>query len=409
MRALNIAVVGAGPAGLSSALLLNRAGHRVKLFERFDEAQPVGSGLMLQPTGMAVLRDLGLVDRLLGLGRRIDRLQGDDAKSERTVLEVAYRNGEFGLGVHRAALFNVLFDAVAAADIPIETAVDVTTAVCKNRSVLLSASDGTEIGSFDVVVDASGAHSPLRDPAMAGAKRKPLPYGAFWATLDWCGDGFANDALQQRYDKARIMIGVLPIGRQHESGAEKAAFFWSLKPADADAVRRGGIDSWKKQVAGYWPETQPYLDQISDFDDLVLAQYGHHTLKTPHRGRVVHIGDSAHSTSPQLGQGANMALLDAKALAIAIDQSSTVEAAFARYAALRRWHIRLFQFLSLFLTPFYQSDGTLVPLARDTLVSSIAKVPPVPAVLASMVAGTLIDPLKPLGLSTKDVSRSIDQ
>lgn len=405
MNALDVAVVGAGPAGLGSALYLHRAGHRVRLFERFEKAQPIGSGLMLQPTGMAVLRDLGLADQMLDLGQRIDRLKGDDAKSGRTVLEVSYRNSQFGLGVHRAALFDVLLAAVVEEGIDIETSVDVVAAKQEAEAVFLIGPDEANVGTFDIVVDASGANSPLRSSIVVGSTRKPLPYGAFWSTLDWCGDGFAMDALQQRYDKARVMIGVLPIGRQSEHGGEKAAFFWSLKPAHVEAVRRDGIEKWKGHVAGYWPETQPYLDQVSDFDDLVLAEYGHHTLKTPFQDRVVHIGDSAHSTSPQLGQGANMALLDAKALAVAIEQSETISAAFERYAALRRWHIRLFQFLSLFLTPLYQSDGILVPLARDTLVSTIAKVPPMPAILASMVAGTLIDPLKPLGLDIGAGSR----
>lgn len=398
MKPLSIAIVGAGPAGLALALYLHRAGHSVRFFERFPKPGPVGSGLMLQPTGMEILRDLGLANRMQGLGSRIDRLQGDDAKTGRTVLEVAYRNRQFGLGVHRTALFNVLHDAVVAADIPLQCSTDVLSVITSGLAISLKTGDGTEFDSFDLVVDASGANSRLRDPNQKGATRKPLPYGAFWATLDWCGEGFDQHALQQRYEKASVMIGVLPIGRQIEGGRQKAAFFWSLKPADAPAVRERGIDAWKSRVANYWPETQPYLDQISSFDDLVLAQYSHHTLKTPHAGRVVHIGDSAHSTSPQLGQGANMALLDVKALAVSLERNETIETALENYTALRRWHVRLFQILSLALTPFYQSDGALIPLVRDTLVSTIAKMPPMPAILASMVAGTLIDPLKPLGL-----------
>ncbi|TIS71130.1 MAG: FAD-dependent oxidoreductase, partial [Mesorhizobium sp.] len=49
---LDIAIAGAGPAGLAAALYLKRAGHRVTIFERFDEPKPVGSGLILQPTGL---------------------------------------------------------------------------------------------------------------------------------------------------------------------------------------------------------------------------------------------------------------------------------------------------------------------------------------------------------------------
>ena len=60
---MDIAVVGAGPGGLSTALFLSRAGHRVTIFERFSTPHPVGSGLMLQPTGLAVLDALGCATR----------------------------------------------------------------------------------------------------------------------------------------------------------------------------------------------------------------------------------------------------------------------------------------------------------------------------------------------------------
>ncbi len=176
---------------------------------------------------------------------------------------------------------------------------------------------------------------------------RELPWGAFWATLD-C-DGIPHDAraLAQRYDAARVMIGVLPIGRP-EPGAEKmAAFFWSLKPADADAVRGLGIDAWKERVVRLWPQSEAFTSQIDSFDQLSLARYGHHTMKLPVGRRLAVIGDAAHSTSPQLGQGANMALLDAAALSHALARTQSIEAALETYARARRWHVRVFQALSL--------------------------------------------------------------
>jgi 2-polyprenyl-6-methoxyphenol hydroxylase-like FAD-dependent oxidoreductase len=109
---LDVAVIGAGPAGLALALYLKRMGHRPVIFERFEKAAPVGSGLMLQPTGLTVLHDLGLLPAILALGHRIDRLHGIDAKSGRLVLNVHFKDsgsGRFGLAVNRAALFDILF------------------------------------------------------------------------------------------------------------------------------------------------------------------------------------------------------------------------------------------------------------------------------------------------------------
>lgn len=398
---LDIAIAGAGPAGLATALYLKRAGHRVTVFERFEQPKPVGSGLILQPTGLTVLADLGLLDDILALGSRIDRLHGADARTGRTVLDVRYdarRGRRFGLAVHRAALFGVLFRAAGRDAVPIETGVKIEALESGERATLICA-NGRRAGPFDLVVDASGSRSKLRQHLKNLGEPRPLAYGAFWASLGWRGDGFDEHALLQRYDRASVMIGVLPIGRP-EPGAEKmAAFFWSLKPADAERVRGLGLDAWKARVVGLWPESEAFTSQIDSFDQLSLARYGHHTMKAPAGRRLAVIGDAAHSTSPQLGQGANMALLDAAALNYALARTSTVDAGLEAYARARRWHVRVFQALSLALTPFYQSDSVLLPFARDRLVATVAKIPPAPQFLASMVAGTVIDPFRRIGLA----------
>ena len=118
MKQLDIGVAGAGPAGLAAALFLSRAGHRVEILERFDTPAPVGSGLLMQPTGLTVLAALGLFDTIQTLGNRIDRLHGADAVSGRTVLDVRYDaapGGRYGLAVQRAALFDTLHDALPTA------------------------------------------------------------------------------------------------------------------------------------------------------------------------------------------------------------------------------------------------------------------------------------------------------
>ncbi|MEQ8297176.1 MAG: NAD(P)/FAD-dependent oxidoreductase [Nitratireductor sp.] len=402
---MDIAIAGAGPAGLAAALFLDRAGHRVTVFERFETAQPLGSGLILQPTGLTVLAALGLLDAIVPRGSRIDRLHGSDARSGRTVLDVSYaawRGGRFGLAVHRAALFDVLFDAVRAADIGVETGTEIEALDHAGDRPRIVTATGRMLGPFDLVVDASGARSKLKRHVRWPCEPRPLAYGAFWASLGWRGDGFDPHALVQRYDKASVMIGVLPIGRPRPDDEAQAAFFWSLKPAQAVAVRAAGLEAWKDRVERLWPETRAYLDQISDFDQLTLARYGHHTLKRPAGRGLAVIGDAAHSTSPQLGQGANMALLDAAALAQALAAAPDLTAALEAYCAMRRWHVRAFQALSAAFTPFYQSDSTAMPFVRDRLVATVARVPPVPQILASMVAGTLLSPFRPIGLREVD-------
>jgi 2-polyprenyl-6-methoxyphenol hydroxylase-like FAD-dependent oxidoreductase len=202
----------------------------------------------------------------------------------------------------------------------------------------------------------------------------------------------------QRYRRASVMIGVLPVGRHAPGGPELAAFFSSLRPEAYGNLVAGGLGPWKTTVRAHWPETAPHLDAIGDFGALTLARYTHRTMAQPVADRIAYIGDSAHATSPQLGQGANMALLDAAALTAALEQASDINEALVLYAAMRRWHVRLYQLLSLTLTPFYQSDSRVLPVLRDWLVAIAAGVPPLRWLLARMVAGQLLDPLPRLKL-----------
>lgn len=355
---------------------------------------------MLQPTGLAVLGALGLAGRIAALGARVERLVGTDSSSGRTVLDVGYHplgSHVHAIGVHRATLFDVLYAAVRQEDIDLVTNFTAT-GMSSGQTGHWLEGNGRREGPFDLIIDASGARSSLRAAARFGSDPRPLEYGAIWNTVPWIDEGFDRKALTQRYRKSKVMIGVLPIGRRSVDGPELAAFFWSLKPADYDALQAQGISRWHNEVLSHWPQVAPHLANMSRFEEMNLARYAHGTLRVPAGIGIGFIGDSAHCTSPQLGQGANMALLDAAALAAAVDRAHSVEDALETYCRLRRWHVRFYQFMSITLTPFYQSDSSILPIIRDFAVSGAAKVPPVPWLLAQLVSGQWFDPLRSIGL-----------
>ncbi len=399
MHIQTIGVTGCGVAGLATALLLHRDGHRVTLFERFTAPQPLGSGLMIQATGLAVLRALQLDRDVLAAGARIDRLFGKAVPSGRTVLDVRYAaldDTAFGIGIHRAALFDVLYQAVIRAGIKIETGRAVTAAPRDGdgrRHVVFA--DGPVAGPFDLVVDTLGFGSPL-----IPAAGRTLAYGALWASLDWPpGTDFDPHALEQRYVRASTMVGVLPIGTTPGATPQQAAFFWSLRGAQLETWRQRGLDAWKDDVQQVWPSTAPLLDQIETPQRLTFAAYAHRTTATPSEPALIHIGDAWHAASPQLGQGANMALLDAYALAKALRETDAVARAAPRAIALRRRHVRTYQAMSALFTPVYQSDSRMLPLLRDRIAGPLTRLWPATRLLAAMVAGLIGWPLKPLGLA----------
>jgi len=399
MQSADIAIAGCGPAGLAAALLLHRDGHRVRLYERFETPRPIGSGLLIQPTGLAVLEKLGLDAALKAHGAHVARLIGKAVRSGATVLDVRYSAlgspPRAGIGIHRAALFAILHDAVLAEAIPVHTACAITgseTGEGGRRTLLLA--DGRREGPFDLIVDALGTRTPLAPPT-----GRTLEYGALWASLDWPDVSELNPhALEQRYRAASIMAGVLPIGTAPHDARAKAALFWSIKGADVAGWRAAGLEAWKAQVLPVWPAVEPLLEQITDTDQLIFARYAHRTLKTPGEAGMIHIGDAWHSASPQLGQGANMALLDAYALALGLREGSDVADAIAGAIAYRRFHVWLYQVLTAFFTPVYQSDSRLTPFIRDRLVGPVSKIWPAPGIQAALVSGLVGAPLGRLGL-----------
>jgi len=396
MQGLDIAIAGCGPCGLTVALLLHRAGHHVTLFERFDVPQPIGSGLMLQPTGMAVLSRLGLLDAAIAQGARVDRLFG--RAGDRVVLDVHYaalrHRGMFGIGIHRASLFAILHEAVVQAGIAIHTGRTLTGSVVVGAKRALRLADGETSDPYDLVVDALGTRTPLAPPT-----GRELAYGALWASLDWPQDaGFDPHALAQRYERASIMAGVLPIGTPPHATVPKAAFFWSIRADRLEDWRRKGLASWKARVLALWPDCAPLLDGIDDPGQLTFARYAHRTLAAPAEPALVHIGDAWHSASPQLGQGANMALLDAWALSKGLAEKDSIDEGIRHGISLRRRHVLTYQWLTALFTPVYQSDSRMLPLIRDRVVGPLSKLWPATTIQAAMVSGLVGNPLPPLGL-----------
>ncbi|MFZ2029986.1 MAG: NAD(P)/FAD-dependent oxidoreductase [Vitreimonas sp.] len=396
----DVGIAGCGVAGLACAALLRRQGLRVVVYDKLETPQPLGSGLILQPVGLHVLDEIGAGDRIRALGAVIERLFGRVVPSQRVVLDVRYdafgRDAPTGVAVHRGALFQALYDA----------ALEAGTEIAAGREIVGAAAgrfafaNGAQSPRFDLLIDALGVRSTLSQ-----APKANLPYGALWASLDWQA-GFDPHALEQRYEAARKMAGVLPIGRLPGRENNQAAFFWSLRGRHEAAWRGAPIEAWKDQVRALWPETAGFLEQIGAHDDLVFARYAHRTCASPLGRHVVHVGDSWHCTSPQLGQGANMALLDALALATALRAQSNLDAALGEYERLRLWHIRLYQAASYLFTPAYQSDSTLIAGLRDWLMAPLSRVPPAPQILAALVAGSWGAPLSAIGIRQSAVGNS---
>ncbi|MCR6627101.1 MAG: FAD-dependent monooxygenase [Pseudoxanthomonas sp.] len=373
MDAQHIAIIGYGTAGQAAALLLARDGHRVEVFERAAELGPVGAGFLLQPTGLQVLWELGLLPDVMAHGRRVNRLYGE-TPCGRAVMDMRYAGLDarlFGLGMQRGALFSLLSEAWAEhgevhRGHAIEDVSDDTRRIRDQH--------GRWHGPFDLVIAADGSASKLRGATGAVKREAVYPWGALWRLVPQ-GDWAWGDELRQRYVAARKMIGLLPVGTRPGDDTPRLSFFWSLPIADFDAWRARGLPAWRDEIAQLWPEVDACLADTVDPDQLARASYRDVTLRQWHRDRLVVLGDAAHGMSPQLGQGVNMALMDALALRDALRGQDDVPAALGAYQRERQAHVGVYQFWSRWLTPIFQSDRDWVARARDIAFLPAGRLP----------------------------------
>lgn len=389
MTFLKIAVIGSGTSGLAASLFLEKSGHDVILFERFSEPRPLGAGIMLQPTGLACLACLGLDKQALACGAKIYDLYGQSANG-RVVFDICYTDLKphlFGLGIHRGALFSLLHNEVLRRRIRIVTSCDIVETVLHKDKRSVIDRDGNHHDGFDLVIDASGARSALRARNGKLKYNKPYCYGAVWGVCADPGQVFGRNALQQRYDKGRVMIGALAIGKRPADQTETLAFFWSLLAKTYDSWRETGLNPWKERVVGYWPDLEPFVQQFKSVDDLTFAQYSDTIMKQWHDDRLVFIGDAAHCTSPQLGQGANLGLIDALTLAACLKETGDIHQAVACYTKTRKNHIGFYQIASRWLTPFFQSDIDAAAWLRDRTFGLFCKTPYIKTEMLRTLAG----------------------
>jgi 2-polyprenyl-6-methoxyphenol hydroxylase-like FAD-dependent oxidoreductase len=390
-RPLRVAIVGCGTAGSATALLLSQAGHEVTVFERVPKPGPVGAGIMMQPSGLLVLERLGLARRVLARGSRVSRLVCETSQG-RSVLDLHYEalgEGLYGVGLHRGVLFETLHKALLASAARLLCGVAIAQLKSTSERVCLVDEGGGLHQGFDLAVVCDGARSRVRDamPELAREVR-PYPWGALWFIARDPEDRHGG-RLHQIVCGTGQMVGMLPTGiGPGEGDVPLVSLFVSTRADALEAWRARGLAAWKEEVRRVAPPSAAILDQIHDMSELTFAAYYDVVMPRWHAHRVALLGDAAHATSPQLGQGCNLALCDAEALADAIAAEGSVELALARFTASRRDHLGFYQLATRWLTPFFQSDLTPFGWVRDTVMGPASRIALVGREMVRSMAGT---------------------
>ncbi|WP_018334652.1 FAD-dependent monooxygenase [Actinomycetospora chiangmaiensis] len=332
-------VVGGGAAGAAAAILLARAGVAVDLVEATPDVGTAGSGITLQGNALRVFRELGVLDAILAHGYAFDEvgLRAPDG----TVLAVipdARTGGEdlpATVGMPRAVMATLLLEQAGAAGATVRTGTRVTHVDADGHATL---DDGTS-GTWDLVVAADGLHSGVR--AELGIDTRPEPLGmGIWRVFTTRPESITRTDLA--YGGAAYIAGYCPTGEdsiyaylvEDAGGASGATGEGRDRSALTPEERLATMRELAGRYGGPWTEIR---DRMTDADRVNYTWFTHHIVDGPwHRGRVVLVGDAAHSCPPTLAQGAAMALEDASVLVDELTAHDDTDTALTAYATRRR-------------------------------------------------------------------------
>lgn len=325
---MRVCIIGAGIGGLTTAIALIKGGHEVTVYERAPRLNEVGAAITLWCNATAALAQIGAENIPDEIGSPIDKSETFDIRGKPLVtVDVEGMDswmGDPSVIVHRHELQKALHELL-----PPECVVLGKQCVGVDplgSLALTNFADGTE-ATADLVVGADGIRSTVRRTVTERSAVRYAGYGAWRGVVDlkWP-------------DRTAASLFAAGQGCQwglfRMSGDRAYWFVTSNRPADStapvtkEAVLAKLVD-WDERFRS--PIEATAQDKVL-YDDI----YDLAPLPRWHRGRVVLVGDAAHATTPNLGQGACQAIEDAPALTQALSTTETVEDALKSYAGKRK-------------------------------------------------------------------------
>jgi FAD-dependent urate hydroxylase len=333
MYGLKVIIIGSGMAGLAAGIAMRQAGYEVEIYEKTSKLRPAGAGISLWSNGIKVLNKLGLGKEVAAIGGEMNcmeyRNHQGEVLNQVNLMPLVEQVGQRPYPVSRTDLQQMMLTAFGEGDvrmgmrcIEVKQGADSATAIFEDGST----------ATGDVIIGADGIHSVVREYLNDG-KVEPR-YAGY---INW------NGIVEASPDLAESDVWVIYVGEGKRAsmmpiGGNRFYFFMGcpkpkgtkVEPKDIRAELKSTFVGWAQPVQNLIEKLNPEQVnrlEISDIDPL------------PHlvKGRIALVGDSAHATTPTLGQGGCQAMEDAEVLCrYLVTTNISVEDALKRYETERK-------------------------------------------------------------------------
>ena len=333
MYGLKTIIIGSGMAGLTAGISLRQAGYEVEIYEKTSKLRPAGAGISLWSNGIKVLNKIGLGREVAAIGGQMNRMEyrnhHGEVLNDINLIPLVEKVGQRPYPVSRTDLQNMMLDAFGKEDVRL--GMRCVSVEQDENSATAIFEDGTT-ATGDVLIGADGIHSVVRN-YVGGEKVEPR-YADY---VNW------NGLVEASPDLAESDVWVIYVGDGKRAsmmpvGDNRFYFFFGcpkpkgtkVEPKDIRAELAETFAGWAQPVQNLIQKLDPEQVnrlEISDIDPL------DHLVK----GRIALVGDSAHATTPTLGQGGCQAMEDAEVLCrYLVTTNISVEDALKRYEAERK-------------------------------------------------------------------------
>jgi 2-polyprenyl-6-methoxyphenol hydroxylase-like FAD-dependent oxidoreductase len=362
MMIKRVLVVGGGISGLAMARGLTRAGISCVVVERSKEWQPAGAGIILSVNAMAALDRLGLAKPLEDRGFRLGRgaITTADGR-ELSVMDFGTLEAKFGptLSIHRAALHAVLLEGASEAEILLDTSIESITEQSNGVNVRLS--NGQQ-DRFDLVVGADGIGSRVRELCFGEVQTAYSGYTCWRFVVE---ADLTQSTMCEMWGRGK-RFGVVPMG-------EDQFYIYAVANAERNTPdsEPGQLERFRARFSEFGGPVPTILSALDGASRLIHNDLSEIHVDNWFRERVVLVGDAAHAMTPNMGQGAAMALEDAAVLIELIQTAGPLSKILESYQTRRQARVDWVQSQSRRIGQIGQFENPLACRLRNALVKLV--------------------------------------